>query len=285
MNVVLLMLNLYVIVDEPSSGATAASTDVVVSPKTRLTFRCLDVTNLSKAEKEKLHRKLYTESEDMAYKFQDLFSSTTDSLSQREISAKKLASHVQCLGCLKPTDKDSEEPIFRRQVSEIKKMESVDDAMSVVSNYCSFFNYRLLEHIINKLGTDKDKENLAEYKVAFVKYGERHVFKSPSEVGKMNEDGHANMFVTLDDSFDNCNVNHLDSFVHNLEKSLGLPPDAGLTLHHLQSGSLKLIFQLPLSVQRDIFPLSEKTEALLSDLGVVELSCGYYYFTRQQSKV
>ena len=268
-----------------ASGATAASTDSVVTStcKTRFTFRCLNLKSLTKAEKEQLHQKLYTESEDMMYKFQDLFSLTTDSLKLRGIQAKELARHLQCLGHVKPTVKDSGEPVLGRQVSEMKKMESVDDAMSIVNNYCSFFNYRMLEHIINKLGTERDKENLAEYKEAFAKYGERHVFECPSEVGKMNTEGHANMFVTLDDLFDNCNVNHLQSFVGNLQKALGLSSDAGLILYRIESGSLKLIFQLSHSLLQAIFPLSEKKEAELAALGVVELSCGDYQFTRQVS--
>ena len=157
---------------------------------------------------------------------------------------------------LKPTEKDSDEPTFGRRVQEIKKVESIEDAMSVVNNYCSFFNYRMLEHIIKKLGTEQDKENLAKYKEDLAKYGERHVFECPSAVGKMNEKGHANVIVTLDDSFDNCNVNHLQSFIGNLQKALGLSSDAVLTLYCIESGSLKLILQLPHSFQQAIFPLS-----------------------------
>ena len=284
--IVLLLLTLIITLYEHiTTVAIAASTDCVVTSKRIFTFRCLNLKSLTKAEREQLHQKLYTESEDMMYKFQDLFSSTTDSLKQRGIPAKELAHHLQCLGHLKPTIKDSGEPVFGRQVPELKKMESVGDAMSVVNNYCSFFNYRMLGHIINKLGTEQDKQNLAKYKEDFTKYGERHVFQCPSEVGKMSEEGHANMFVTLDDLFDNCNVNHLQSFVGNLQKALGLSSDAGLTLYRIESGSLKLIFQLPHSVQQAIFPLSEKKESSLADLGIVELSCGDYQFTRQQNKV
>ena len=159
-----------------------------------LTFQCLNLKSMINAEKEQLHQKLYTKSEDniMMYKFQDLFSSTTDSLQQKKIPAKELARQLQCLRQLKPTEKNSEEPVFGCRVQEIKKMESVDDAMSVVNNYCSSFNFRMLEHIIQKLGTEHDKDNLATYKEDFAKYGERHVFECPSVVGKMNEKGHTN---------------------------------------------------------------------------------------------
>ena len=239
---------------------------------------------MSEEKRRELHQKLYAESEDMMYKFQELFSSITDSLRRRNIPAKELTRHLECLGQLKPTFDDSGEPVFRHQLPELRKSESIDDAMSVVNKYCSFFNYRMLEHIIKKLGTEHDKLKLDQYKEDFAKYGERHVFECPPEVGEISEEEQANMFVTLDDAFDNCNVNHLSAFVSNLQKVLNIS-DITLRLCHIGPGSLKLIFQLPHFVQQDIFPLSSEQETNLSSLGVVQLSCGDYQFIRRQTKV
>ena len=93
------------------------------------------------------------------------------------------------------------------------------------------------------------------------------------------------MFVTLDDSFDNCTLSHLNVFITDLRKILNISSDVDLRLYRINCGSIKLIFQLPHSLCQDIFPLSEKKEAELAALGVVELSCGDYQFTRQQNKV
>ena len=86
------------------------------------------------------------------------------------------------------------------------------------------------------------------------------------------------MFVTLDDSFDKCNVNHLSAFVRNLQKVLNIS-GVSLRLCRIGPGSLKLIFQLSLVVQQAIFPLSSDQEAELVCLGVIQLSCGDYQFT------
>ena len=252
--------------------------------KSKVTFPCLSLQCLSEEDKELLHQKLYAESEDMMYKFQRLFSLTTRSLRAREIDGKDLAGHLKCLGHLKPTFKDIGQVPLRKQLPDLEKKESVDDAMSVINLYCSFFNYRMLEHIINELGDEKDKMNLARYKEDFARYGERHIFECPAVVGEMSEEGQANMFVTLDDSFDNCNVNHLYAFVSNLEKVLRMD-NVSLRLCRIAPGSLKLIFQLPLSVQREIFPLSCDQESSLAGLGVVHLSCGDYQFNRQEKMV
>ena len=127
-----------------------------VSVKPQFTFHCLDLKSMTKEEKKQLHQKLYAESEDMMYKFQDLFTSTTDSLRNRNIPVKELTRHLECLGQIKPTFDDSHEPVFRRQLPELRRISSIDDAMSVINNYCSFFNYRMLEHIINKLGSKRE---------------------------------------------------------------------------------------------------------------------------------
>ena len=97
----------------------------------------------------------------------------------------------------------------------------------IVSEYCSFFNYHIIELIINKLGTEKDKENLAKYKEEFAEYGRRHIFECPSEVCERS-DHCADMFVALDKNYDNCTVRNLDLFVINLRKTLKVSSGSGL---------------------------------------------------------
>ena len=261
-----------------------SNTTSMAPVKSKFTFPCLSLKQLSEEDKERLRQRLYAESEDMMYKFQDLFTSTTNSLSSRKVPVRELAHNLGCLGHLKPTFKNSREPPLSENLRELKRTETIDDAMSVINMYCSFFNYRILEHIINKLGAEQDRVNLARYKEDFARYGERHIFECPAVVGEMSEEGQANMFVTLDDSFDNCNVNHLYAFVSNLEKVLRMD-NVSLRLCRIAPGSLKLIFQLPLSVQREIFPLSCDQESALAELGVVHLSCGDYQFNRQEKMV
>ena len=262
-------------------GISAAIAGVA---KPHFTFHCLNLKGMSDEKRRELHQKLYAESEDMMYKFQELFTSTRDSLRKRKVPVKELTHHLECLGQLKPTFDDSGEPVFRHQLPELRKSESVDEAMSIVNKYCSFFNYRMLEHIIKKLGTEQDKMKLAKYKEDFAKYGERHVFECPLEVGELSEEGQANMFVTLDNAFDNCNVNHLSAFVSNLQKVLNVS-NITLRLCRIGPGSLKLIFQLPLFVQQAMFPLSSDQEANLVCLGVIQLSCGDYQFTIEELMV
>ena len=239
---------------------------------------------MSKDEKQQLHRRLYAESVDIMFKFQDLFSETTKSLKERNISTRDLSNNLVCLGSLKPTYEDSEGSDFRHQLPRLRHTELIDDAMSeIVSEYCSFFNYHIIELIINKLGTEQDKENLSKYKEEFAEYGKRHIFECPSKVSERS-DHSADMFVALDKNYDNCTVSNLDLFVINLHTILKVSSGSGLKLHRIEPGSLKLTFQLPFFILRDVFPLSSEQEAALTDLGVDNLWL-IYQFHRQQNQV
>ena len=235
-------------------------------------------------EKERLHQRLFAESESMENRFQDLFKATRMSLVNRNLPVGEVLKHLDCLGSIKPLYKGSELPVFGRQLPRLRETESIDNAMSVISSYCSFFNYRIVECIIENLGTEQDKTNLQKYKEEFNVYAQRHVFECPSEIGVIDEDSHANMFVTLDMTYDSYTVSHLCSFVSNLQRVLKIPPHA-LRLCRIGPGSLKLIFQLPHSVQQTIFPLCSDQEAALTGLGVMLLSCGKYLFSQQGNEV
>ena len=263
-----------------SLGASA------VTFKATFTFPCLDLTTLSKEEKQHLHQRLYTQSMDMTRKFQNLFSDTTESLKRQKVSVKTIICHLVGLGPVLPTYEDLELPPFRHRLSELRKAKTVDDAMVVIGDYCSFFSYHMIEQIINKLGTSDDKKNLAKYKEEFARYAERHVFECPSEVSTIS-DGLVNMFVTLDQTFDGCTVRNLELFVDDLRKILNISSGVVFKLCHITPGSLKLTFQLSPSILCDIFPLADKQQSSLASLAITELSCeGYtYQFKIQNAKV
>ena len=236
-------------------------------------------------QKEQLYEQRCFESEQMMFKYQKLFTATKKSLREKKVSVTELVGHLECLGFIKPTFKDSGLPSLRHQLPGLANAETVDAVMSVVKDYCSFFNYHMLEHIIDEFGMKQDKENMASFKEDFTKYAECCITQCPSEVGKMCEEGSANLFIILDDSFDNCAISHLNVFIGNLRNILKIPSNIVLRLCRINLGSIKLIFQLPLLVQQTIFPLSSEQKTELSSLGVVEFSCGAYQFTSQQTEV
>jgi hypothetical protein len=251
---------------------------IVIKPS--YTFPLLNLKEMDEDEKERLHQRLFAESESMEYKCQELFKATRMSLVERKIAVRDLLKHLDCLGSIKPLYKGTTLPVFGCQLPELRKTASVDDAMSVISGYCSFFNFRIVECIIENLGTDQDKTNLENYQEEFSVYAQRHIFECPAELGQTDEDGHANMFVTLDATYDSYTATHLCSFIGNLQRVLKIPA-MSLRLCRIGPESLRLIFQLPLSIQQTTFPLSSDQEAALASLHVTLLSCGDYLFSQE----
>ena len=248
--------------------------------KPRLTFPILDqIVEISSEDKEHLRQRLYNESVDIMYKFQELFSATIKSLKERNVTVKELSNHIGCLGAVEPVYVYSKRGHLG---CELPTAETIDDVMSLVREYSSFFNYRMLENIINHLGGDQDKKRLTKYLEEFTEYARRKVFECPCEVGTLNEDGCANIFITLDKSYDNCSVSSLKCFEGDLRKILNISSDVVVTLCQIAPGSLQLTFQIPLFIQNTTFPLSSEREAALSKLGVVQLSCGDYLFTNDR---
>ena len=221
----------------------------------------------------------------MQFSFQKLFSSTRKSLTEENISVSELVYHLQCLGSIKPTYTDTGLPPLRHQLPGLANAKTIDAVMSVVKDYCSFFNYHMIEHIIDEFGTQQDKTNLAKYKEDFKSYADNCVIKCSMEVGEMISEGQAKMYVTLDDSFENCTLSHLNVFKSNLRKILNISSDIELYLFYINLGSIKLTFQISILIQKAIFPLSSKQEEDLNGLGVVQLSSGKYQFPRHDNAV
>ena len=233
-------------------------------------FPCLNLKGMTKEQKQHLHQRLYAESMDMMDKFQVLLSATIRSLKEREVSVKELCCHLGGLGAAPPAYRDVNLPVFRRRFPELVDSKKIEEAMFVIGDYCSFFNYRMIEHIINNLGTEQDRKNLSRYKEEFNHYAKRLVVECPAEVATKS-DNLATIYVTVDKTYDSYTLESLDIFVNNLRKVFNISSSAVFKLYHIARGSLKLTFQLPYSVLGEIFPLSKEQAVALRGLGVRRL--------------
>ena len=184
----------------------------------QLCFPSLNLEGMTKEQKQHLHQRLYAESMDMVDKFQVLLSATTRSLKEREVSIDDLRCHLVGLGAVPPAYRNLDLPEFGKKFPELMKSKKIEQAMCVIGNYCSFFNYRMIEHIINNLGTEQDRKNLSLYREDFNHYAKRLVIECPPEVGTMS-DNLATMYVTLDETYESYTLKSLDIFVNDYEKS------------------------------------------------------------------
>ena len=255
-----------------------------VAVNSKFSFPSIVLKNLSTAQRSQLEARLYGESNDMGFKFRALFSSTFKSLKQRNVPVLHVVQELAGLSHIQPVYSDSELPAFRKQYSALRKATSIDDIMWVVLDYCSFFNIQILECIIESLGSDEDKRMLQTYQDTFFEYAKRKVYDMPSEVCPVSDNCQALVYVTLDDSYNDCTLNQLRLFHSKLCSILQVSKTV-LQLCFIKSGSLKLTFQVPSFVKSPTLPLTSDQESSLMNLGVISFSYTFVYqFSEQEQK-
>ena len=210
--------------------------------------------------------------------FQELVSATIESLIRQTTSLDKLVSHVMTLGAFKPVFREPQVPLFQYCFEELKSADTIPKVFWVLKDYFSFFNYHIIEYIIKPLGTEEDKAKLQKYKDDFNQYAKRRIFECQPEFGPLSDVYHADIFVKVDEQYENYTVAEIGVLRHKLSDLLRVSSEGVLHLCRVEEGCFQLTFQVPSFVQHEIFPLSRQQEKALKAEGVIKLTCGEYQF-------
>ena len=152
----------------------------------RSTFPYLNLGGLTHKQQEELKEKLQCESQQIMLQFQELVSGTVKSLIRQNVSQDELVSHVMTLRAFDVFN-ESQVPLFQDCLKELKAADTIPKVFMVLNNYFSFFNYDIIEHIINVLGTDEDKAELQNYKDKFAQYARRRIYECGPHFGFISE--------------------------------------------------------------------------------------------------
>ncbi|MCG8624541.1 MAG: hypothetical protein MJE68_21420, partial [Proteobacteria bacterium] len=119
----------------------------------------------------------------MNKKFASLVVSIIDSFKCKSIHPRDLATTV-----LELTQRDR--PLRKKHVKKLKEAKTIDDTFDVLRPYniMSFFNYEILEFLIEKKGLEEDKVKLKEFLKEFTKFCKQSVFEIPSTMLRQNEE-------------------------------------------------------------------------------------------------
>ena len=245
---------------------------------TSSSFPYLKVSGLTPEQQEGLSIRLCVESEDIVHKFWRLHSRVYKSLCERNVSVDKLVTHLLSLHAFDPVHKDSKKPALQNFFQELRSAGSIEDVLYIIRDYISFFNYRVIEHIIDELGTDQDKVELQNYEKDFDEYSKRRVYESPPEYGSKSSADHADLIIKLDSVYEEFTVKELKKFQYRLSRIFYVSSQSVLRLCKVEEGCLQLIFEIPSFVQQEIFPLSSEQENALEAECVIRLTCGDYQF-------
>ena len=265
----------------PSSSSQREETQTCspTSISTTSSFPFPKVHVLTPEQQERLKIRLCVESEDIVHKFWHLHSRVYESLCERNVPVGKLVTHLLSLSAFDPVYKGSQKPLLQTIGQELQNAGSIEKVLYIIRDYISFYNYHVIEHIVNVLGTEQDRAALQNYKKEFDEYSKRRVYECPTPYGSKSTADHADLVLKVDSVYEDFTVKELKKFEYRLTKIFCVSPQSVLRLCEVEEGCLQLIFQIPLFVQQEIFPLSSEQEKALAAAGVIRLTCGEYKFS------
>ena len=245
---------------------------------TRSGLPYLDTSQLNKDEKDLLLGRLIEESKEMTFTFQHLVFRTSESLRDRQISPQLIGESLLCLGTLDPAVPGPQVPLFSAVAEKLKNASSITDIIFAIHEYLSFFNYHVIEYLIQVFGTQEDKEELEKYKEKLNEYCKRRVFECPPLYSLPVQSDHVTVAVKLDDDLTKYTLKTLQGFWLRLAKELNLVKHT-LRIVSVEEGCMQVTFQIPSFVSQHIFPLSTEQEKALQKEKVIELKCEDYTFS------
>lgn len=214
-------------------------------------FPFLDINRLCKVDRENLQDVLTSETKNMIKSFASLIGCIRKSLEKQEVTVEQLAGSVLNLGAFEA--EIGQKPLLEEHKSEIRQARSIASIFLVLSDYTSFFNCEIIEHIIGDIGTDDDKRMLIEYKEMFFSFCKRSVFEVPPHVYGQNP--------SAENRLKHVAFKYTPSIKHTLlavrsvrieiSKELGIKPYS-LQLCSIKDGCIELNFIVPQFVQGHI---------------------------------
>ena len=236
--------------------------------KARPLFPYLNTSALPENERAVLEMRLKSDTKKMITRFANFTILTRKSIKNRnepldEIkdTILSLESFTEGIGVklLQPQDK-----------VEIRGADTISKVFIVLRSYISFFNYQIIEHLIEHHGSDEDHQRLEEYLNAFEAFCQRNVFEIPPNIFcNSQEIGKKLVFKCTDGVSTLEGVNELKERVAEV---FGLQPFA-LQLCSIEKGCVELHFLIPSAVADCILPVSPLQYSSLGDLGVRVLTC------------
>lgn len=247
----------------------------------------LSLTRVSSSQRLQLEMLLKTESHDMIDHFGSLVNRILRSFKSRSVSVSSLIKCLSNFGAL-PEDR-VQIPLLQHRLRQLKRAGTTDEIFLVISDYISFFNRALLEHLIKEMGSESDQEELDTFLVHLEMFTKRRVCETPSYMyGYVWLKTEMLVVLKTDERWapgNSCNIKDLRDLLQKVCTIMKVLPHAlhvcrvDRDLFELQS--MELVCRMPPHVVGEIFPLSREQEKELDLAGVVQVHCIDYCLTKK----
>ena len=131
-------------------------------------------------DKAELEAQLILSADSMRKKFASLLVNVINSFKCQGINPRELASSV--LALTEYEDPAVGNPLLERHKEALMKAQTLDHTFDVLRPHMTFFNYEILEFLIEEMGSPNDKQRLQKFLQEFRRFCRRSIFEIPPNV-------------------------------------------------------------------------------------------------------
>ena len=135
---------------------------------------------LTSQDKAELEAQLILSADSMRKRFASLLLSVVHSFKHRNIDPRELATGI--LALTEHDDPAIGKPLLEKHKEALMKTQTVDHTFDVLRPHMTFFNYEILEFLIEEMGSPNDQQKLQKFLQEFRRFCRRSVFEIPPNV-------------------------------------------------------------------------------------------------------
>ena len=135
---------------------------------------------LHSQDKAELEAQLILSADSMRKRFASLLLSIVHSFKHQNIDPRELATGI--LALTEHDDPVIGKPLLEKHKDDLMKAQTVDHTFDVLRPHMTFFNYEILEFLIEEMGSPNDKHKLQKFLQEFRRFCRRSVFEIPPNV-------------------------------------------------------------------------------------------------------
>ena len=226
-------------------------------------FPFLDYGNLTQNERRSLDRRLLKDTKVIVSEFADLLRSMRNSLKTQQLDPKEIVSDVLSID---PSTAPS---------SEMLNVASVCDVVINLqrNGYVTFFNYHIVQYLIESYGTPEDKQKLDEYIAHFQEFCQRSVFEVPQRILQTPTDSEKLAFKVMS-TRQWISLGDVQLAQLKVAEELGLRSCCNLPLIDVAKGCVVLTFALPQVVMDSVKSRLDRLSSFKAGGHSIHILCG-----------
>ena len=204
--------------------------------------------------KEQLYQRLYHETRKMKWEFASLKADTQHDLGSSGIEVEEIVDFLV-----------GYDDNFESAISSCTRMSPL---FRKIGKFMSFFDYDVLERLVERYGSDSIKKRLREYEDIFEAFSKRRVIECPSDAFGDSEESERVVTLISDKTLDALTLEDLKKFKYKVNSILG---NKLIKVLRVEGGSVKITFRI---FEIDKFNITEEQRIILLQEGVISITYG-----------